>query len=45
MLIRDPIAIFVPACSSNCALDAYQVAHPCHLRKYLPLIIFALGLI
>lgn len=36
MAIRDPAAIFVLACSSISALDAYQVTYPSHLRKYLP---------
>lgn len=36
MVIRDPVAIFVPTRSSSSALGAYQVTHPSHLRKYLP---------
>lgn len=36
MAIRDPVAIFVLACSSISASDAYQVTYPSHLRKYLP---------
>jgi len=36
VVIRDPVAIFVLACSSSSALDAYQVTYPSHFRKYLP---------
>lgn len=36
MTIRDPVAIFVLACSSISALDAYQVTYPSHLGRYLP---------